>query len=340
MNRPRLPGALAFAASLLALPGIAAAQCSSAPPYVPADAGPAPTAPSAPAPTGPAPTGPGPTGPGPSTPTPRTPRGPNTPGRGRSNTPRGGIVIPMTRQSTAKSILAVEWDCPVATRFTADSNQTRASEHYAWPAAKAFAKIAGDDPRPLLVLRECNACRGTEHAVFSRRLNNERTQLLLNWFHCVKLPEQVQAKNHPFHNVFAHPSGYRAHLFLSTADGKNKILFTGAQPQSLMQRGLEKTIAIAYKKKPKAALKAMLRYLSELDMHDLRESELLRMMDAAREKSGPKSSAVRKLKAKLAKVQKKKANALRAAKAVCNLKLKVTKVATKRGRKPSEKKGD
>lgn len=234
----------------------------------------------------------------------------------------------MTRQSTSKEILGVDWHYPVASTFADDKGSGHtvvAKVSFAWPAADAFAKIADGDDRPLLVFRECHACKGSEHALFSRRLNNEKTQLLLHWFRCVKLPAEVSKPNHPFHKLFDYKYGFRPHLFISTADGENKVVFTGAQSQSVLQRHLTKTIGIAYKKKPKSAIKAMMKCMSKFDMLDLREQELLTMVDVAREEKGPKSSSVKKLNRTLAKVRNKKADVWKMAKAVCDLKLKVVK---------------
>jgi len=246
----------------------------------------------------------------------------------------------MTRQSTSVEILDVEWDYPVASTFADDkgTGHTFASKaKVAWLAEDAFQKIAGDDPRPLLVMRECHACKGSEHALFSRRLNNEKTKLLLHWFHCIKLPAEVEKKNHPFHNLFHFKHGFRPHLFICTAEGQSKKVFTGAQPQSLLQRELNKLINISYAKKPKPAIQAMLKYLSKFDQYDLRESELLTQIDLAREASGPKSSRVKKVQKTLEKVRRNKAKAMKMAKAVCDLKLKVVKAKALSG---APKKGD
>jgi hypothetical protein len=233
----------------------------------------------------------------------------------------------MTRQSTSKEILDVDWHYPVASTFgdKGTGHTVVAKASYAWPTEEAFAKIADGDDRPLLVFRECHACAGSEHALFSRRLNNEKTKLLLHWFRCVKLPAEVSKKNHPFHKVFDYKYGFRPHLFICTKDGANKIVFTGKQSQSRLQYYLTKTIKIAYKKKPKLAIKAMMKCMTKFDMLDLREQELLTMVDVAREEKGPKSSAVKKLNKTLAKVRKDKAKVWKTAKAVCDLKLKVVK---------------
>lgn len=193
----------------------------------------------------------------------------------------------------------------------------------ALPREVAFAKISETNRKPLLVLRECNFCKGTEHALFSRTLNNEKTMLLAQWFHCVKLPPNVLSEKHPFRKVFEGDNP--PHLFLSLHDGSELIPFDGRQAQSALWKGMEKLIGIAYEKKPKPAIKAMLSYLSRFDMLDAREQEFSDRIEREREKSGPDSSKVKKLSKELAKIRSDKANTMKLAKAVCDLKLKVVK---------------
>ena len=116
-----------------------------------------------------------------------------------------------------------------------------------------------------------------------------------------------------------------AHLFISTTDGKTRVDFNGAQPQTLLQKELVRLIGISYQKKPDPAIKAMMKFLSQFDMLDLREAELVQMLDKAREKHGFKSPKVKKLRVKLTKVQSDKATAMKRAKAVCDLQLTVKK---------------
>ena len=97
------------------------------------------------------------------------------------------MIIPMTRMATSKEILDVAWDFAVAP-VAKKSVHTSSPHARKLNRAEALAVITGDDKRPLLVLRECISCRGSDKALFIRRLNNEKTKLLLNWFHCVKLP--------------------------------------------------------------------------------------------------------------------------------------------------------
>ncbi len=187
----------------------------------------------------------------------------------------------------------------------------------------AFLKISEKNRKPLLVLRECNWCKGTEHALFSRTLNNEKTMLLAQWFHCVKLPPNVLRKNHPFRKVFE--GDKPPHVFISLYDGSDVIAFDGRQTQTTLWKGMARLINIAYEKKPQPAIRAMLKYLSRFDMLDAREKELRGFIEKEREKSGPRSSKVKKLRKQLAKIQTDKAKTMKMAKAVCDLKLKVVK---------------
>lgn len=220
----------------------------------------------------------------------------------------------MTRQSTSKEILDVDWDFPVASTFEENqgSGHTFAAKaKVALAKEDAFKKISGEDFRPLLVMRECTRCKGSEHALFNRRFNNEKTKLLLNWFHCVKLPPECMEKDHAFHAVFATKYAYTPHLFISMADGSKRMNFSGAQPQTLLQRELIKLIKASYAKNPKPAIKMMLRYLSKFDMYDLREQELLGMIDKVREEKGPKSSSYKRMQKKVDKVRKDKARVMK-----------------------------
>lgn len=193
----------------------------------------------------------------------------------------------------------------------------------ALPREVAFAKISESNQKPLLVLRECTLCKGTDHALFSRTLNNEKTMLLAQWFYCVKLPPTVLNKNHPFRKVFEGKNP--PHVFLSLHDGSELVPFDGRQTQGDLWKAMEKLIGMAYAKKPKPAIKAMLKYLSRFDMLDCREKELRDRVEKEREKSGPHSSKVKKLRKELAKIEKAKAATMKLAKAVCDLKLKVVK---------------
>ena len=304
------------------------------------------TNPGAPTPTGPAPTTPSPSGPAPTTPGPSrpgtTPRGPNGPTTPRIGGPRGpttprrgggGIPLEFTRRSTSKEILALDWDFPVAELFKAnkgDGKTTFASKaRTAMPAADAYKIIAGKDRRPLLVLRECELCVGSDAALLRRSMGDEKTKLLANWFHCVKLAPDVLRANHPFRNLF--PEKKPPHLFLSRSDGSGRVRMTGDMKQADLWAAMTKTLEDNYKDSPKPALKVMVKLLSEFDALDLQVKTYQDMLRKELYKNGSKSSKAKKFKAKLAILEKKKKSAMRRAKAVCDLKLIVDPVKTAGG---------
>lgn len=191
------------------------------------------------------------------------------------------------------------------------------------PRGAAFAKISDNNRKPLLVLRECVHCKGTEHAVFSRTLNNEKTLLLAQWFYCVKLPPNVLAEKHAFRKVFEGDNP--PHVFVSLHDGTGLIPFDGRQTQTELWNGMTKLIETAYEKKPKPAIRSMLKFLSKFDMLDAKEKDLSDRIEKEREKRGPQHAKVRKLRKELERIQAEKARTMKLAKAVCDLKLRVAK---------------
>src|SRR5690606_30487303 len=104
----------------------------------------------------------------------------------------------------------------------------------ALPVEMAFELVADGDRRPLLIVRECELCKGTDHAVLSRTLDNEQTVLLTHWFRCIKLPPNVLKENHPFFNLFKREKDGEKipHLFFSDPNGANKTTLPGDQAQS------------------------------------------------------------------------------------------------------------
>jgi hypothetical protein len=298
----------------------ATAQCGGVPRAGgPAPEAPAPAAPSTPSPSTPSTPSPStPNTPSPGTPTP-TVSGPTTP-RG----PRGGIALNVTRQSTSREVLSIDWDYPTreADKTEEVKGRTAAAKVLrALPKPAAFVKISGDDKRPLLVLRECPYCKGTDFAFLNRKLKNEKTMLLARWFHCIKLPPSVVHPTHHFRNLFAGKEP--PHLFIAKSDGSDLQPFDGKQTQSKMQAAMTKMIKDCYQKDPKPALRSMLRFLSDFDHCDTMEETILKRIKKELYAKGPKSSKLKKLRGELDAMKAKKAKAMKRAKAVCDLKLKV-----------------
>ncbi len=168
----------------------------------------------------------------------------------------------------------------------------------ALPREEAFAWIAGEDPRPLLVLRECRSCAGTEKALLSTSENNEKTLLLSKWFHCVRLPVHVTEPDHPFAKLWEEklPGGGIPHLFLATPDGRVVIPLRGDQSQSELHGAMEKMLAIHYRRDPARNAREIGKLLARLDHIDSMEATLKERFDHEIEKNGPDSPKLRRIR--------------------------------------------
>lgn len=297
----------------------------------PASAGP--SGPSGPGPTSPG--TPGPAGPGPSTPT-GGPEGPRTggPGGGSAAPPTAGPAAPrlggpaapgrrgaamvFTHGETTKKLLEIDWDYPVYEAPAAAGQHTSAAAaRRALPAAEALRHIAGDDPRPLLVLRECWKCQGSDVALLSREMANERTQLLTDWFHCVKLPANVAEANHPFHELF--PDG--SHLFFCQADGSMRTGLDGMQTQTQLWKAMSGQLSAAYEGSHEPPLKELVQLLAQFDIVDDKEARKLAELDRELERTA-KSPRVSKLQAELQAIGAERQKLLARERELRNLKLK------------------
>ena len=210
------------------------------------------------------------------------------------------MPMPTTfRGPTAKGILQMQWDYPVYSEpEQADDGGTRAKRaRKALSREEALAFVAGDDPRPLLVLRECKVCNGTDEALLKGGIENERTFLLARWFHCVKLPADVLEEDHPFHALFLEEQP--EHLFVSSTDGSNHTPLESQTSRSELWKHMKKLLAVEYEDSPDKALKKLNRTLDKLDQADERWNELSAKRDDLLEKEGPKSRRLKKLDSQL-----------------------------------------
>ena len=224
------------------------------------------------------------------------------------------MPIDFRRGKTAKNLLEIEWAYPVW-KPKDDSGQPKPGQttvavevERALPVEQAYEWVAGDDKRPLLVLRECELCKGTDHALLSRSLDNEQTVLLTKWFHCVKLPPNVLGKTHPFTNLFARekPGDRIPHLFFADPNGGNKMELPGDQPQTVLWETMFSYLERNYEGDAKKAVKEMRQLLSQFDKQDGLEQEVKTRLDKEFEKNGPDSPRVKKLEADLAKLGKER----------------------------------
>lgn len=209
-------------------------------------------------------------------------------------------------------MLAIEWVHPVykAAERVAKAGETTIASEVERPLSleEAYALIASGDRRPLLVLRECERCKGTDHALLSRTLDNEQTVLLTHWFRCVKLPTNVVGDKHPLHALFARQKeGERIpHLFFADPDGQNRRVLPGDQAQSDLWDVMFDYLHRCYAEDAKDALKELRQVLSQYDKLDVQEQNTKNRIDREIEENGPKSPKIAKLEDDLVAVAKKR----------------------------------
>ncbi len=171
-------------------------------------------------------------------------------------------------------------------------------------AEEAFAYIRREDPRPLLVLRECVRCTGTEDALLTRAADNEKTFLMSRWFHCVKLPPDVLQEDHAFHALFAGEKP--AHLFLSLADGSQRRDLDGAQSRTELWKAMETLLALVYVVEPDQALGKLSRILDRYDEVDQRISDLERRFEKLEEAEVQNAKEIADLRRELTDLRAKR----------------------------------
>ncbi len=296
------------------------------PPYT----GPGDTSPSSPASPAPA----SPNSPGPHTPNsaPRNqPRGPNTP-RGVPATapvaaPRGAAIT-FEHRRNALDQLRVDWDFPAFPPETTEGDTVAPKVYRALPAEEAIKRLAGTDRRPLLVLRECWICQGSESALLNVKEASEKTLLFAKWFHCIRLDDSVRHETHPCHKLLQE-SGM-PHLLLCESNGATLTPLDGKRPQSQLWSAMRKVLRQAYTKDPDQAVRELFKVLAEHDHLDSREAEVAAQLQSMLDKQAKTSPAVRELEQELARIATQRADLQKRQDEIADLGLK-TPVATAAG---------
>ena len=219
-----------------------------------------------------------------------------------------GTALLPRRGPSARELLEIDWDYPVYDpRTEAEPGRTAAEfVQTALPFEKAYAIVAGDDPRPLLVVRECLLCVGTDAALLVDGEDNEKTQLLSRWFHCVKLPPAVADPNHPFHALFPEGDDW-GHLFLARRDGSERVDLGGSTSRTKLWRAMGKMIRKEYKGNPDKAVQKLFSVLTKFDLVDDELARLELQLDQMIRERGPEDSRVQKLDRKRAEIQTERA---------------------------------
>lgn len=198
------------------------------------------------------------------------------------------MAVTYERSETSKKRLKMRWDHPVPIGEEQLDFQS------------ALKELRGDDPRPLLVLRDCDRCKGKDDALLSKTLNNERTLLFTQFFHCIKTDRRIVEEGHPWHALFA--GDKPPHLFVSTWDGTNVMPLPGTQTQKKLWSTLTKVLSADYKKDARTAVRNWLRTLDKFDALESRKKELQRQLDEQLEKGKKKRG--KSIEKKLAKIRR------------------------------------
>jgi len=213
-----------------------------------------------------------------------------------------------THGKTAKETMKLQWDYPIfgskkLKQGKMSGNETIAQEmKRALTRVVAFIDIAKGDLRPLLVLRECKLCNGTDDALLSSYESNEDILMMAKWFHCVKLPQTVLDETHPYHNLFneQHPP----HLFVSKWDGTDHIPLKGDLSRGELTDNLYTMLGMTYRDKAKPRVKKLKKLLYLYDMLDEKIQRLEITIDDELEQRGPKSKKIAKYRNQLNKALK------------------------------------
>lgn len=234
----------------------------------------------------------------------------------------GGGYVTNPRGPTSRYELKIDWKFPtyVEKVESQDGRTTAVQARRALSAEEAFKYLSGDDRRPLLVLRECLQCNGTDDALMTRNADNERTLLMSRWFHCVKLPPDVLAEDHPFHVLFGDEKP--GHLFFARWDGTGRKDLTGQQSRTELWGLMESYLAQDYDKGVDGSLKALLAMLDRFDRLDADLASTREELDDLIEAGDGGSRKARKLQERLAELESGKARARADAHKLSELKLK------------------
>lgn len=246
----------------------------------------------------------------------------------------GGFYSPNPRGPTSRVELKIAWDFPVHMEKKSEDGRSSAVQvRRALALEQAFESVAGEDRRPLLVMRECFKCNGTDDALMTRQQDNERTLLMSRWFHCVKLPPDVLEEDHPFHALFGESKP--GHLFFARWDGSQRKDLTGQQSRTELWSLMESYLASEYALRADASLKPLLALLDRFDRIDSDLVTAKDQIDALIEKGQAESGKMRKLQDKLSDLEAAKARARLEAVKLSDLKLKPAEPAPKSSAVPT-----
>lgn len=207
-------------------------------------------------------------------------------------------------------LLGLHWDYPVYQATVEPKPDVTAPRvaRTALSRAQALRVIAGGDPRPLIVLRECARCNKTDDALLTPGYDNEKVLFLTRWFHCVKLPVDVVQSDHPFNALF--PNNDAEHLFVSTVDGSVKDPLESDTSRVELCAAMTQVLSLAYSKDPSPLYKELHTLGDQLDILDAQVQTLRAKKAEMMEARISDKKRVAKLDAEIAAVKKEIADKL------------------------------
>jgi hypothetical protein len=223
------------------------------------------------------------------------------------------------RLGTALSRLQLSWRDQVAT------------DEFILGVEEIIETLRQDDPRPLLILRDCEGCQNKEGDLLKRTLDDERFLLATPWFHCVKVDSSALEKDHPYHKLFK--GSKPAHVVVATWDGR-KVLNVNRAGQKEIWKSMQVVLRGSYKKNAATAMKGLSKLLEQYDALDNRESELNEQL-AAKEAAG-KTRRADKLREELEELDEERKEAIEEEAKLRDLELKF--VAERDGEKQDKEK--
>lgn len=150
--------------------------------------------------------------------------------------------------------------------------------------------------KPVLISRETDARDPKVKKLYDAALKSERFSLASQWFHCVKVGDEVLDEADLLHPLFAgrNPPA----LVMLTPDGEKRVSFLGTTRRKVKWAPISGILAASYEKNPTRAVKGLEKLLCRFDALDGKDNELSAQLARAEKKQS---------KGKIAAITRKKA---------------------------------
>lgn len=148
--------------------------------------------------------------------------------------------------------------------------------------------------RPIMIQRQSDQRDPKVAKLLKAALKSERFSLASQWFHCIRVGDEVLQKSHPLHSYFKGRNP--AALVLLSADAKKEVSFLGTTGQKVKWAPIASVLKASYKKNPTSAVKSLEKLLCTFDSLDGKKRELNAQLARAKKKNN---------KSKMASIEKK-----------------------------------